>query len=64
MGFGWIFWLILILVGVWFLSSTFNRTKSAGVNNTESALDVLKKRYARGKITVDQFEQMKKNLNK
>ncbi len=62
MGFGWIFWLISILVGVWFLSTTINRNKSTGDNNTESVIDVLKKRYARGDISDDQFGQMKKKL--
>jgi uncharacterized membrane protein len=29
---------------------------------SETALDILKKRYAKGDITQEQFEEMKKNL--
>lgn len=33
-----------------------------GVSGGESALDILKRRYARGEITKEQFEQMRRDV--
>jgi putative membrane protein len=70
-GIGWfggifmiIFW-VLVLVGLiflikWLIQST-NRVKSdAGRGN--SALEILKERYARGEIDTAEFEERKKVL--
>lgn len=63
---GWIFWLIIIAVIVWaIITITRNRQKSGqpqGPSQTESPLDILKKRYARGEINKEEFEQMKKDI--
>ncbi len=64
--FGWLmmllFW-ILIIVGIvlvvrWFM----DQGKPKGLRTEETALDVLKKRYASGEIGKEQFETMKRDL--
>ena len=72
-GMGWfggifmmIFW-VLILVGLiflikWLIQST-NRVKS-DAGNGNSALGILKGRYARGEIDTAEFETMKLELSK
>lgn len=59
-----LFW-VLIIAGVvfitkWFLARNQNRQES--VISEESALDILKKRYAKGEIDQETFEQMKKEI--
>ena len=36
--------------------------EASNEKQSETALDILKKRYAKGKNTLEQFEEMKKNL--
>lgn len=60
---GWIFWLIILIVIVWFVVNQMNKNKQdTQSKGQETALDILKKRYAKGEITKEQFEQMKKDL--
>jgi len=63
-GMGWILMIIfwgLVVVGLIFLIRWL-----VGMSKTakpeESALDILKKRYARGEIDREEFEQKKKDL--
>ncbi len=67
MGFGWLFGILfLFLIGWFFLkginSGNMNSGTSVERREKESALDILKKRYARGEISKDEYEQMKKDL--
>ena len=61
MGFGWILWIVVIIIGIWFIINLINKNKISN-EKSESALNILKKRYAHGEITAEQFETMKKKL--
>jgi putative membrane protein len=65
MGFGWIFWIVIIAVIVWLVMQFNNKNQSDNSNMIvkDSPLDILKKRYAKGEISKEQFDQMKKNLD-
>jgi len=70
-GMGWFgsiimiaFW-IAVIVGIvllirWLIIST--RATSHGTSSGESALQILKKRYARGEINKEEFEEKRKDL--
>jgi putative membrane protein len=64
MGFGWLFMLLfwaLVIIGIILLVRAFlGGTKTGG--NKETALDILKKRYAKGEINKEEFEEKKKDL--
>ncbi len=53
-----IFWL-LILIGLVLL---IKYLWEGGTKKEESALEILKKRYARGEISKEEFEEKKKDL--
>jgi putative membrane protein len=63
---GWIFWLAIIGLIIWGVNAIVNTNRSRNQHNDtppkEDALEILKKRYARGEITREQFEQMKRDL--
>jgi len=61
-----LFW-VLIIAGMVFIIKWFlkrGRNKAGSGVNEESALDILEKRYARGELDRETFEQMKKDLGK
>ncbi|HEY4628150.1 MAG TPA: SHOCT domain-containing protein [Flavobacterium sp.] len=55
--FWWIFWIIIV---IWIFVTPYNipgqRTK------TETPLEILKKRFAKGEITKEEFDEKKKFL--
>jgi putative membrane protein len=66
MWFGPLFWLLIlgaIVLGVVVLvHNSRTRDQRDHLPPYEDALEILKKRYARGKITKEQFERMKQDL--
>ena len=66
MGLGWIgmllFWGIIIAGIVYFVLAVAKKERTC--HTEESALDILKKRFAKGEITKDDFTRMKDDLAK
>ena len=72
---GWIgiivmilFWLVMLALFVWaitsIMSSTSRRSNSGpGTPPEDSAMRILRERYARGEIDSEQFEQARRTLN-
>ena len=56
----WLIFLILIGVVIYFVLRGEKWMKRGG--SEETALDILKKRYAKGEITEQEHEKMKKEL--
>ncbi|MBI4345099.1 MAG: SHOCT domain-containing protein [Euryarchaeota archaeon] len=66
-GYGWmllglvfmvLFWAAVILLILWL----YKQLKGGAPATSESALDILKKRYAKGEITREEFELMRKDF--
>ena len=72
MGFGGIIGILLIAIIIW---AVIQFTGKGGSNNPftsgqqgsgaekENALEILKKRYARGEISQEEYERMKKEIS-
>ena len=56
--FMWIFFLIIIVAIVYFVAKEINKKSTV----SEPALDIIKKRYAKGEINKAEFEEIKKSL--
>lgn len=50
------------MMGMMKMMEQCNSMMKTGDQSQESALDILKKRYAKGEITVTEFENMKKQI--
>jgi putative membrane protein len=65
-GYGGIFmWIILIVIAVVIIYFVINRSKRTGnsKNSTgESPTGILKKRYAKGEITKEEFDRLKREI--
>ncbi len=64
MGFGWIFMLLfwaLVIFGIVYLLKLVAGGSKKG-EKRETALDILNKRYARGEIGREEFDEKKKDI--
>ena len=63
----WLFPIITILFLLVVVYLLFGRTglkrPSEGQTHLESPIDILKRRYARGEISKEEFDQMRKDLS-
>jgi putative membrane protein len=66
MGFGWVWmilvWVLVIAGAVYIIQIAARSGKKQ--EKDEAPLDILKKRYARGEISKEEFEKMKDDLMK
>ena len=57
----WIIFLILIGVVIYFIVQS-TKSKTPESSPRETPMDILKKRYAKGEITKEEFDQAKRDL--
>lgn len=58
-----VFWVAIIALGVWLVGNLFPKAGNTAANQTgESALDILKLRYARGELAREEYEAMRSDL--
>lgn len=55
----WFFWIIIL---IWIFATPYDLPGQR--RNRDTALDILKKRFAKGEITKEEFDEKKKFLNK
>lgn len=61
----WLFWIALIVFIVWVITQFINKNQQSNFSNMvekETPTDILKKRYSKGELTKNEFEEMKKDL--
>ena len=57
----WIIFLIVLVVAIYFIVRAIKAKNVAG-QSQDTPLDIIKKRYSKGEITREEFDQMKKDL--
>jgi putative membrane protein len=58
----WMIWLPIVVICVFLLSRFLNNSNKSNTFERETPLDILKKRYANGEISTEEYEERKKAL--
>ena len=66
MGFGWLFQIVILVLFFAVIWWMFKSSGSFGFRSgsNESAMDILKKRLAKGEISRKEYEELKKEIGK
>lgn len=60
-----VFWILILGLIIWAVVALvrgLSEPKGSGSSRADSALDILKRRYARGEINKEEYEEKKKGL--
>jgi putative membrane protein len=66
MGYSWLYMIVfwaIIITAIAYLVKSFTKRSDFGVRH-EAPLDILKRRYAKGEITREEFERMRDDVKK
>ncbi len=58
-----LFWVAIVGGVIWFIVYLVRRPTGTGTGSAETALDILNKRYARGEITSEEYERLKRDIS-
>jgi putative membrane protein len=58
-----IFWAAVITLIIWAIRKFNSRTNEPASSMRQNPLDIARERYAKGEITKEQFDQLKRDLN-
>jgi len=61
MAFMALFWIVIVVLAVWLV--IYLTRRAAGSSSQQSALDILNQRYARGEISKEEYERVKKDIS-
>ena len=61
-GWGWLLIIILLTLLLWFVIRAYGKRPDKGLGSEETALNILKKRYANGEIDQDEYEEKKREI--
>lgn len=59
---GWIFWLLVLVGLVWAIARSGRSPSSTDRN--ETPLEILQRRYAKGEISTEEYEERKERLER